>query len=281
LPLDTAWVALSLLRHVGSKTLRTLIAHFGSTEAILQATPEELRAVRGIGTRIADAIATVDLANTARKIEAWQRAGVLILPHDDPRFPGPLHELDDDPATLFVRGGNYPQPWRESVAIVGTRSPSPEAQQTAFRLGKSLAAQGWVIVSGMALGVDEAAHRGALAVDGCTVAVLGGGVLNIYPRQSKALAAQIMQRGALVGENAPDADASPPRLVSRNRIISGLCQHVIVVETEINGGAMYAARSALSQGRTLHVVGLPSSGNLQLLKDGAAYIEPNRDDFTL
>lgn len=278
-PLDEAWVALSLVRHVGSKTLRALVDHFGSTEAILHATPEELRAVRGIGEKIAAAIHRVDLPKTSRMIDSWQRAGVLILPHGDARFPASLHALEDGPATLFVRGEQLPP--SRCVAIVGTRDPSPEASETAFELGKRLAADGWGIISGMALGVDAAAHRGALAARGHTIAVLGGGVLNIYPRQHHDLAEQIMRQGALIGENSPDADASPPRLVSRNRIISGLCQHVIVVETGISGGAMYAAKAARAQGRSLHAVGFPASGNLELLKEGARYVAPSLDGFAL
>ncbi len=281
MPLDTAWVALSLLRHVGSKTLHALTAHFGSTEAILQASADDLQAVRGVGKKIAEAIAAVDRANIERKIQAWQASGVRIFPADAAEYPQPLHNLDDAPATLFVRGEGFPFPWLPAVAIVGTRNPSPEARTTAFTLGAKLAAQGWFIVSGLALGVDEAAHKGALSASGLTVAVLGGGVLHVYPRQNVELAQKIMQSGALLGENAPDADASPPRLVSRNRIISGLCQHVIVVETNSNGGAMYAARSALAQGRTLHAVGYPASGNLQLLKEGARYIAPDVSNFSL
>jgi DNA processing protein len=103
----------------------------------------------------------------------------------------------------------------------------------------------------------------------------------VYPQQNQALAKRIMQRGALIGENHPDATPNAPRLVSRNRIISGLCQHVIVVETEIDGGAMYAARTAIAQGRKLHVVGLPASGNLQLLKEKARYIAPDLQILTL
>jgi len=281
LELDTAWVALSLLRHVGSKTLRALIEHFGSAEAILQASPDELQAVRGVGKKIAEAIAEVDLPHTAQKIERWQQAGLLIVPHGDTEYPNPLNSLEDEPATLFIHGEKYPTPWCKSVAIVGTRHPSPEAKETAFQLGKTLAEEGWIVVSGMALGIDEAAHRGALSGKGTTVAVLGGGVLNIYPRQSQKLAEQIMQHGALISENAPDAEPSPPRLVSRNRIISGLSDHIIVVETEQDGGAMYAAKSALAQGRTLHAVGFPTSGNLHLLKEGAHYIAPNLDNFSL
>lgn len=281
MPLDSAWVALSLLRHVGSKTLHALTEHFGSTEAILHASADELQAVRGVGKKIAESITSIDRPALERKIQAWQASGVMMLPTDAAQYPQPLHKLEDAPATLFIRGENFSHPWRPAAAIIGTRTPSPEARKTAFELGATLAAQGWIVVSGLALGVDAAAHKGALSANGLTVAVLGGGVLNVYPRQNHELAQNIMHSGALLSENAPDADASPPRLVSRNRIISGLCQHVIVVETSSSGGAMYAAKSALAQGRTLHAVGYPASGNLQLLKQGAHYIAPDGSDFSL
>ncbi|MDQ7036773.1 MAG: DNA-processing protein DprA [Anaerolineae bacterium] len=151
-----------------------------------------------------------------------------------------------------------------------------------FNLGKCLAEQGWAIVSGLAHGIDTAAHEGALRVpDSRTIAVLGSGVLNIYPEKNIALAQHILQQGAIVGENHPDAIPNAPRLVSRNRIISGLCQHVIVVETSINGGAMYAARAATAQGRTLHAVRLAESGNRELLKNQAKYINPDLANVTL
>jgi len=279
--LDTAWVALSLLRHVGSKTLRALVAEFGSAEAVLKATERELLAVRGVGAKIASAIQQIDLSHVEAQIAQWQAQGVQLLPRDHPLYPPPLLHIDDEPPTLFVRG-QWPLPWEKSAAIVGTRRPTPDAQQTALQLGQRLAAAGWLVVSGMALGIDAAAHQGVLqAAQGHTVAVWGSGVLHLYPPQHAALAAQIAARGAILSENAPDADATAPRLVSRNRLISGLCQQVIVVETDATGGAMYAAKAARAQGKTLYAVGYPASGNLQLLRDGAHYLAPDLGDFSL
>jgi DNA processing protein len=277
---DVHWLALSLLHKVGKKTLSALMETFGDAESVLQADMKALLQVRGVGLKTAEAIRAVDLNVIRSEIEQWQAKGVSIYPAYATDYPSALQPLDDAPPTLFVRGILNPQ--AKAVAIVGTRSPSDEARNIAFELGKCLAEQGWTIVSGLAHGIDTAAHEGALSVaDGRTVAVLGGGVLNIYPVENESLAQRILEQGALVGENHPDATPNAARLVSRNRIISGLCQHVIVVETGIDGGAMYAARFATTQGRIVHAVGLPVSGNLELLKNNARYINPYSLVFTL
>ena len=277
---DVHWLALSLLPKVGKKTLSALIETFGDAEAVLQADTKALLQVRGVGQKTAEAIRAVDLTLIRNELDQWQAKGVQVYPAYAADYPPALQSLDDAPPTLFVRGTLQPQ--AKAAAIVGTRSPSDEARKIAFELGQCLAEQGWTIVSGLAHGIDTAAHEGALSVaDGRTVAVLGGGVLNVYPAENETLANRIVKQGALVGENHPDATPNTARLVSRNRIISGLCQHVIVVETEIDGGAMYAARFATTQGRTVHAVGLPVSGNLELLKNHARYIRPTLLAFTL
>ena len=277
---DIHWVALSLLPKVGKKTLAALIETFGDAESVLQADTKALLQVRGVGLKTAEAIRAVDLTMIRKEINQWQAKGVNIYPAYAADYPYALQPLEDAPPTLFVRGTLPLQ--AKAAAIVGTRNPSDEARKIAFELGQCLAQQGWTIVSGLAHGIDTAAHEGALSVaSGRTVAVLGGGVLNIYPAENETLAKRILKQGALVGENHPDATPNAARLVSRNRIISGLCQHVIVVETEIDGGAMYAARFATTQGRTVHAVGLPVSGNLELLKNHAKFVNPTLLAFTL
>lgn len=271
--IDIAWVALSLLPHVGIKTLRALIASFGSPQAVLDAPSQELQRIRGVGAKIAASIHAVDLAALERELAAWQRAGVRIALPDDAAYPEILRQLDDHPAILFGRGSYTLADFQQAVAIVGTRRPSAQGRAAALRLASSLAQQGWIIVSGMALGIDTAAHQGALAVpDAITLAVTGSGVLNLYPPQNRVLAQAIMQRGLILSEKHPHATASAPNLVSRNRMISGLCRHVIVVETERDGGAMHAAECALNNERRLYTVDLPASGNRLLLARGAQAI---------
>ena len=271
---DSAWIALSLLRHVGSKTLRALVAYFGSADNVLHASRKDLLSVHGVGAVIADAILAIDIDKTNAEIEQWQRANITIAPRYTPQYPPMLRDLDDEPATLFYRGAyDVTTLGEKGVAIIGTRNPSQIARQTAFQLGAKLAKQGYIIVSGLAHGIDGAAHHGALgARGGQTLAVLGSGVLQIYPKQHETLAARILQNGALLSENHPQATPKAARLVTRNRIITGLAQHVIVIETAEDGGAMHAARFATIQGKKLYTLDLPVSGNQALLEQGAMCI---------
>lgn len=271
---DAAWIALSLLRHVGSKTLRALVATFGSAEAVLQASKADLMHVRGVGSQIAQAITDINLAQARAAIHQWQNAhDITIAPRYTPLYPPMLRDLDDEPATLFSRGSYAINELERGVAIIGTRNPSQIARRVAFQLGARLAKAGHVVISGLAHGIDGAAHHGALSVRGShTLAILGSGVLHIYPNQHKTLAARILQHGAIISENHPKATPTAARLVTRNRIITGLCEHVIVVESSEDGGAMHAARFAQIQGKVLHTLDLPASGNQVLLSQSARCI---------
>lgn len=275
---DPAWVALSLLKHVGSKTLRALLDHFdGDLDAVLKADAAALQAVRGVGGKIAAAIQSIDVSATERAMKRWQAAGVRIVTLSDPMYPPRLRDLEDAPPTLFIRGQRVPPHRMRGIAIVGTRTLSRDGAITAHRIASQFADAGYTLVSGMALGVDTLAHRAAVdrtqAGDSrgevVTVAVLGSGILNIYPPENTALAREIMAHGMLMCEVAPDAAVSAAGLVARNRIITGLCERVIVIESEIGGGAMHAARFALSQGRKVYTPDLPASGNQWLLANGA------------
>jgi DNA processing protein len=279
---DPAWVALSLLKHVGSKTLRALLEYFDNNlHAILQAEPKTLRQVRGVGGKIAAAIQDIDVDTTERSIKRWQAAGVEIVTLFDSRYPPRLRDLDDAPPTLFVRGHVYNAYRLRGIAIVGTRTPSREAAIAAHRTAAQFADAGYTLVSGLALGIDTLVHRAALdrssgnAVR--TLAVLGSGVLDLYPPENIPLAKEVMAHGALLCEVAPDAAVSPAGLVARNRIITGLCERVIVIESEIGGGAMHAARFAFSQGRKVYTLDLPASGNQWLLANGAELLTVDED----
>lgn len=277
---DTAWIALSLVERVGGKTLRALLRRFhDDPRAVLDADADDLQTVPGIGPRIARSIKMIDLDRIEQAIPRWQSAGVRLITLPERGYPTRLRQLDDAPPTLFVRGCWQPF-YDRSVAIVGTRGPSPEAEHIARRLASELAERGYVVISGLALGVDAAAHIGALSVPtGCTMAVLGNGVLNLYPPGNAALAQAILARGALVSELHPYAGPSAPHLVARNRIISGLSDQVIVVQTEIDGGAMHAARFALAQGRQLYVIDSDASGNRALLDASALPLRPDLRDL--
>ena len=267
-----AWVALSLVEHLGGRKLAALLAAFGSDpEAILAADDRDLRSVPGIGPKLSAAIRAVNLERTAQEIARWHEAGVQILASSDPDYPPRLRALADDaPPCLFVRGNPEALVKPCSIAIVGTRQPSGPAREAAVRLGMELGLAGCAVVSGLAAGIDAAAHSGALSGRGCAVAVLGSGVRQIFPPEHGALADLILRTGgAIVSEVSPDARASTPRLVARNRLISGLSDAVLIAETSSDGGAMYAARGALAQGRRLFALDLPATGNRGLIADGA------------
>lgn len=270
--MDTAWIALSLLKHVGGKTLNALMTYFeADTRAILKADTKTLRQVSGVGAKIAEAIQNINLTRTEYDIERWQKQGIRILTLHDSAYPIMLKALEDAPPTLFIRGNwqHSRQPLRP-VAIVGTRSPSPDSMQITRYWAATYARDGNTIVSGLAFGVDALAHETAVSCDGIAIAVLGSGVLNIYPSENLKLAEQIMERGALACEVSPDAPVSTPGLVARNRIITGLANRVLIIETKIDGGAMHAARFAELQHKPLYAVKNNASGNQWLVSEGKA-----------
>ncbi|MEO0561844.1 MAG: DNA-processing protein DprA [Chloroflexota bacterium] len=266
---DAGWVALSGIRGMGAATLTELVRRFGDAAGVLAADDATLLAVPRVGKKTLAAIREVDLAATRCQLEAWIAQGVTTLPLSADAFPDQLRPpLPDAPAILYVRGA---LPYEAGVAIVGTRRPSDAGVKIAHTLGKRLAAAGYIVVSGLALGIDGAAHQGALDIpNGQTVAVLGSGVLNVYPPEHTDLAAEIVARGALVSEVAPDVTVSTPWLVARNRLISALAEAVIIVETADDGGAMHAARAAYKQGRRLIALDAPHTGNQLLIREGHA-----------
>lgn len=262
------WVALSLIPGVGWRLLARLRNHFGSVEAVLDASQADLRQVKGIGVKLSAAIGAVDLPHTRQEMSAWRADGIDILFHGADDYPALLRTLDDPPPILFRRGTALPQDER-AVALVGTRRPSPESRRLAGDLAALLAGHGWTVVSGLALGIDTAAHQGALHGGGRTLAVLGCGVRVVYPPENAALGAEIGRGGALFSEVHPDAAPASPALVARNRLISGLSRAVIVVETSEQGGSLHAARFAQTQGRAVYAVQNSAGGNRQLIESGA------------
>jgi DNA processing protein len=187
--------------------------------------------------------------------------------------------VDDAPPTLFARG-LWPPPNGRRAAVVGTREPSPEARALAQNLASALVELGYTIVSGLAVGIDQSAHLGALAIPGgYTLGVLGCGVLNIYPPGNIPLAQAVMSHGAVLSEFNPFATPSASNLVARNRVITGLSDAVIVVETDVNGGAMHAARFAAVQGRPVYTFDSAATGNRALLQSGAVALKPDLSDL--
>ncbi len=204
-------------------------------------------------------------------------AGIAVLSWEDPRYPSLLAEIPDPPPVLWIRGCvEALQP--PSVAVVGSRAGSAYAREFGHQLGSELAGRGVTVVSGLARGVDAAAHQGALAAGGCTIAVLGSSVDIVYPPEHTGLAAKVVGRGALVSEFPPGTGPRPSHFPMRNRLISGLSLAVVVVEAAERSGSLITARLALEQGR--EVMAVPGNaltgrnrGAHALLKDGAKLVE--------
>lgn len=270
-------VALCLTPGIGGVTLRALLARFGDVETILSASVEELQETPGVGPRIAAAIQMISVPQIAEALQRWQQDGIQLLTWSHLDYPDRLHLLHDAPPVLFYRGMLLPDDDR-AVGIVGTRSPTPQARRLAEHMGFELAKRGWTVVSGLAWGVDFAAHSGAVR-GGRTIAITGSGVHAPLPGSKQTLAAQITGSGAILAEVHPDAAPTRTALVARNRLISGMSRAVIVIEAGENSGSMYTARFAYKQGRPIFSVDNGSAGNKKLLENGAFPLTADFSDW--
>jgi len=269
---------LSLVAGVGPRIRRALLDRFGSPQAVLEAAPSELRSVPGVGPklvrRITAAAAEIDVDGV---IALCRQNDVGILTESHGEYPRLLREIPDPPAVLFVRGSVQPQD-ALAIAVVGTRHATPYGLRQAERLGASLSRAGLTVVSGLARGIDSAAHRGALSAAGRTLAVLGSGVLNVYPPEHEKLAAEVVEHGALLSESPPQAAPLAGVFPQRNRIISGLALGALIVEAGNRSGALITARLAMEQGREVFAVpgrvdGRAARGCHRLIRDGAKLVE--------
>jgi len=273
---------LALIPGVGPRTRRQLLERFGSPRAVLDAAPSDLRSVHGVGPKLVERIARAqDEIDAAAEIALCRKHGVAILAESHPGYPRMLHEIHDPPGVLFVKGGIERQDVL-AIAIVGTRHATRYGLKQAERLAASLARAGLTVVSGLARGVDAAAHRGALSAGGRTLAVLGSGVLNVYPPEHAQLAAEVVEHGALLSESPPRAAPMAGVFPQRNRIISGLALGAIIVEAGDRSGALITARLAMEQGREVFAVPGPvdsraSRGCHRLIRDGAKLVETADD----
>ncbi len=271
------WLSLTLTPGLGPTKSRKLVAHFGTPEAVFRASLTELEGA-GIQAVSAQSIATGKSAELAREeIARAAAAGIAVLSMDDPCYPQRLKEIYDPPLILYVRGDPTVLT-KPGLAIVGTRHPTPYGSGMAERLSCDLAAQGLVIISGMARGVDTAGHRGAITAKGKTVAVFGTGVDVIYPKENSRLSEQILALGgALISEFPLGTFAAPQNFPIRNRILSGMSVGVLVVEAAEYSGTRITARLALEQNRDVfavpgNVTNKNSWGPNTLIKQGAKLV---------
>ena len=278
-----AWAALASLEGVGARELHALLLAFGSAEAILEASSQALAA--HVPSHVADAIRAGPDRDTVESILEWSvQSGNHLLAWDDPRYPKTLLQIGEAPPVLYYKGRTELLD-TPSIAIVGSRNASPAGIRIAEEFAETLAAAGLTIISGLALGIDAAAHRGGLRAGplaGSTIAVVGTGIDRIYPAANKALAHRIAVDGGLLSEfplGTPPVKANFPR---RNRLISGLSKGVLVVEAALDSGSLITARLAGDQGR--EVFAIPGSihspfskGCHRLIKQGAKLVESTGD----
>ena len=275
---DAHWLALRRVHGAGPRTCRLLLERFGSDEQIFKSTEEEITAA-GVGRNVARAIAGFnDFAPLEKELCELPRLGARLVRWTDADYPPNLRQIADPPPYLIARGLLEPID-AACVAVVGARAASEAGLRMAQRLGFELAAHGFVVVSGLARGIDGAAHRGALEAGGRTVAVLGCGIDVAYPPEHRGLADSIIERrGAVLSELPLGTAPLPENFPSRNRILSGLSLGVVIVEAAEKSGSLITARMALEQNRQVFAVpGSPLSGKTRgsnrLLREGAVLVE--------
>lgn len=270
-------LTLALVRGLGPKLTRAVLNHFGSADRALQATVAQLQEIPQVGANLAAKFASeFRSVSIDAEWDLLQRHGVTAIPFTSPDYPSMLSSIDDAPPLLYLKGALTAADVR-AVGIVGSRSCTPYGIRMAERLASGLATAGWTVVSGLALGIDGAAHRAALNAGGRTLAVLAGGLASIYPPDHVDLAQQVAAQGALITETPMTLRPQAGMFPARNRIISGLCRGVIIVEANARSGALITASHAAEQGREVFVVpgnadSAASAGCLSLLRKGARLV---------
>lgn len=275
------WLRLTLAPGIGGETQRRLLAAFGPAPAVFAAGHSALSSV--IGSAATQRLLAADTAAAVAAALAWRDGGkdrhIVVLGDDD--YPQALLEIPDPPTLLYVRG-RLDLLKRPALAIVGSRNATPAGEKTAEQFAAALAGAGLSIVSGLALGIDGAAHRGALAAGGDTLAFIGTGIDRLYPARNHALATAIAERGTIVSEYPLGTPPLPANFPRRNRLIAGIARGVLVVEAAVESGSLITARLAAEQGR--EVFAIPGSihspqarGCHQLLRQGAKLVETAND----
>jgi DNA processing protein len=276
-----AELRLTFAKGIGPILRRALVERFGSAAQIFAAGPSDWRDVPGVGAKLVQSLSLVAQQDIASEWSYCQTHGIEVLTQSHPLYPAALREIPDPPGVLFMHGSLMPSD-ALAIAIVGSRHATHYGLTQAERLAGSLARAGLTIISGLARGIDAAAHRGALQAGGRTIAVLGSGVANIYPPEHVELAGEVVARGALLSESPPRFPPISGAFPQRNRIVTGMSLGVIVVEAAKSSGALISARHAMEQGRDVFAVpgrvdSRASQGCHQLIRDGAKLVESADD----
>lgn len=270
------------IESIGAVKTRRLLEYFKSEEEIYKAGENTLLEVKGITKKVAEEIVESRKASIIRKeYEKICDKGILLISVHDKNYPSKLKNISDFPYALFVRGA-LPEEHKISIAMVGARNCSTYGREMAFCFGKSLSNAGIQIISGMALGIDGCAHKGAISGETNTYGVLGSGIDVCYPRENFELYMSMQKKGGIISEYGPGIAPKPFRFPLRNRIISGLCDGVIVVEAREKSGSLITADFALEQGK--EVFAIPgrigdklSEGCHNLIKNGAELVQSPQD----
>ena len=269
---------LAMLPGIGPRNLASLLEHFGSAAAVLAAEGTQLAEVSGVGPKLIHAIKTADHHVDVGSVLAWcQENDVQVVARSQDNYPTMLGDLYDAPPILFIRGDLVAAD-EIAVAMVGTRHATAYGLKQARHLAYLLAKAGVTVISGLARGIDAAAHEGAIDAGGRTLAVLGSGHANMYPREHGGLAKAIAADGAVISEYAPETKPHAGTFPQRNRLIAALSLATLVVEAPDRSGSLITARLAMEQNR--EVLALPgpvtsraSRGCNQLIRDGAKLVQ--------
>ncbi|MBC8206723.1 MAG: DNA-protecting protein DprA [Kiritimatiellales bacterium] len=273
-----AYIALNMMEGLGPIKVRALIDFLGSPQAVFEADGDELQSVRGIGEKLRYSILEQRTQiDASEEIEKTEELGIRIVTSLDDEYPEALKMIHDPPLALYVRGSFLPAD-NLSLGMVGSRKATHYGLNVADRMAYQLAQTGFTIVSGLARGIDTAAHQGALKAKGRTIAVLGAAIDQLYPPENAELADAIAQHGAVISEYPLGRQADRQTFPYRNRIISGLSQGVLVVEAGFKSGSLHTADAALEQGRSVFAIpgriDHPSAkGTNCLIKNGAKLVD--------
>src|SRR5438874_11748803 len=273
-----ACIALNMLPTMGPVRLRKLLEVFEQPERILAAKRDQLRKVEGVGKEVVDQISNwqsiVDLPAELARIKNF---GAIVITQTSPEYPKPLREIHAPPIVLYV-WGEVQERDHHAIGIIGSRRTTHYGSEAAKKLAYQLAYAGLTVISGLARGIDTAAHQGALAAKGRTIAVIGSGLSRLYPPENAALAEKIRSgNGAIVSEFSMEIEPDRQTFPMRNRIISGWSQGLLVVEAGANSGALISVAQALEQGRNVYAVpghiNAPSAiGSNRLIQQGAKLV---------
>jgi DNA processing protein len=273
-----AYIALNMIEGIGPIKVQALIEALGSPQAVFDPELSDLRRVKGIGDKLSETILAQRMqADPQAELEKAEALGIRIITPLDAEYPSALKTIHDPPLALYVRGEILPKD-RHALGIVGSRKCTSYGLSTADRLAYQLAQTGFTVVSGLARGIDTAAHEGALKAKGRTIAVLGAAIDQLYPPENGALADAIAGSGAVISEYPLGRPADRQTFPYRNRIISGLSMGVIVVEAGFKSGSLHTSDSAMEQGRSVFAVpgridSPASKGTNSLIKNGAKLVD--------